>query len=29
MYSVEKIDQLKDDDQQVARTIEMLGKQFR
>lgn len=29
MYSVEKIDQLKEDDQQVARTIEMLGKQFR
>jgi chromosomal replication initiator protein len=29
MYSVEKIDQLIQDDQQVARTIEMLTKQFR
>lgn len=29
MYSVEKIDQLTQDDQQVARTIEMLTKQFR
>jgi chromosomal replication initiator protein len=29
MYSVEKIDQLMQDDQQVARTIEMLTKQFR
>ena len=29
MYSVEKIDQLKEDDQQVARTLEMLGRQFR
>lgn len=29
MYSVEKIDQLKEDDQQVGRTIEMLMKQFR
>jgi chromosomal replication initiator protein len=29
MYSVEKIDQLKEDDQQVGRTIEMLIKQFR
>ncbi|HXG58066.1 MAG TPA: chromosomal replication initiator protein DnaA, partial [Thermoanaerobaculia bacterium] len=29
MYSVEKIDQLIQDDQQVARTIEMLSKQFR
>jgi chromosomal replication initiator protein len=29
MYSVDKIDQLIQDDQQVARTIEMLTKQFR
>ena len=29
MYSVEKIDQLIQDDQQVARTVEMLTKQFR
>jgi chromosomal replication initiator protein len=29
MYSVEKIDQLMQDDQQVARTVEMLTKQFR
>ena len=29
MYSVEKIDQLIQDDQQVARTVEMLMKQFR
>src|SRR6266498_472640 len=29
MYSVEKIDQLIEDDQQVARTVEMLTKQFR
>jgi hypothetical protein len=29
MYSVEKIDQLMQDDPQVARTIEMLQKQFR
>jgi chromosomal replication initiator protein len=29
MYSVEKIDQLMQDDQQLARTIEMLSKQFR
>ena len=29
MYSVEKIDQLMQDDQQVARTIDMLTKQFR
>jgi len=29
MYSVEKIDQLLQDDQQLARTIEMLTKQFR
>ena len=29
MYSVEKIDQLIQDDQQVARTFEMLTKQFR
>ncbi len=29
MYSVEKIEQLTQDDQQVARTIEMLIKQFR
>jgi len=29
MYSVEKIEQLMQDDQQVARTIEMLTKQFR
>ena len=29
MYSVEKIEQLTQDDQQVARTIEMLTKQFR
>jgi len=29
MYSVEKIDQLIQDDQQVARTVEMLSKQFR
>jgi chromosomal replication initiator protein len=29
MYSVEKIDQLIQDDQQVARTIDMLTKQFR
>ncbi len=29
MYSVEKIDQLMQDDQQLARTIEMLTKQFR
>ena len=29
MYSVEKIDQLMQDDAQVARTIEMLTKQFR
>jgi len=29
MYSVEKIDQLMQDDQQLARTIDMLTKQFR
>ena len=29
MYSVEKIDQLIQDDQQVARTVEMLSRQFR
>jgi len=29
MYSVEKIDQLKEDDQQVARTLDMLARQFR
>ena len=29
MYSVEKIDQLMQDDQQVARTVDMLTKQFR
>jgi chromosomal replication initiator protein len=29
MYSVEKIDQLIQDDQQVARTVDMLTKQFR
>ena len=29
MYSVEKIDQLVQDDQQLAKTIEMLTKQFR
>jgi chromosomal replication initiator protein len=29
MYSVEKIDQLIEDDQQVARTVDMLRKQFR
>ena len=29
MYSVEKIDQLIQDDQQVAHTVEMLTKQFR
>ncbi len=29
MYSVEKIDHLMQDDQQVARTVEMLSKQFR
>jgi hypothetical protein len=29
MYSVLKIDQLIQDDQQVARTIELLRKQFR
>jgi chromosomal replication initiator protein len=29
MYSVEKIDQLIQDDQQVARTVEMLARQFR
>jgi len=29
MYSVEKIDQLKEDDQAVARTIEMLSRNFR
>jgi len=28
-YSVEKIDQLIQDDQQVARTVEMLSRQFR
>jgi len=29
MYSVDKIDQLKQDDSDLSRTIEMLGKQFR
>ena len=29
MYSVDKIDQLRQDDNDLSRTIDMLGKQFR